>query len=55
MFKDRMYKANNMSSNTMVQRYLKSIGGRPAITRLFYRKIGQSANYAYFINKSCVK
>ena len=54
-FKVKMI-GNEYHSNMVMQRYLKSPGGRPTITRLYYfpYQKGNKANYAYFITSKLV-
>ena len=48
--------ANEYHPYMILQRYLKSPGGRPTITRLYYFSYqkGNKANYAYFITSKLV-
>ena len=54
-FKIKMV-GNEYSPHNILQRYIKSPGGRPTVTRLYYssHQKGNKANYAYFITSKLV-
>lgn len=49
MLMDKIYN-HDLQPYTMLQQYIKSTGGKPAIARLFYYPYDKNTNYAYFIN-----